>query len=73
VVGNEIVGVGGRTGSPAQLVTQTEILDGTVWRVCADTPMPGDHIAVTADSSYLYAVGGRECVDDSARLSRGSA
>lgn len=65
VVGNEIVVVGGRTGNPAQLVTQTEIFDGTVWRVGADIPMPGDHIAVTADSRYLYAVGGREFTADS--------
>jgi non-specific serine/threonine protein kinase len=60
VVGNEIVVVGGRTGNPEQLVTQTEIYDGTGWRDAADIPMPGDHLAVTADSNYLYAVGGRE-------------
>jgi len=65
VVGNEIVVVGGRTGNPAQLVTQTEIFDGTVWRVGADIPTPGDHIAVTADSRYLYAVGGRKFTADS--------
>jgi hypothetical protein len=65
VVGNEIVVVGGRTGNPAQLVTQTEIFDGTVWRVGAPAPVPGDHIAVTADSRYVYAVGGREFTADS--------
>ena len=60
VVGNEIVVVGGRTGNPEQLVTQTEVYDGTRWRDAADIPVPGDHLAVTADSSYLYAVGGRK-------------
>ena len=53
VVGNEIVVVGGRVGNPEQLVTQIEICDGTGWRDAADIPVPGDHLAVTADSSYL--------------------
>jgi N-acetylneuraminic acid mutarotase len=60
VVGDQIVVVGGRTGNPEQLVTQIEIYDGTGWRDGADIPVPGDHLAVTADSSYLYAVGGRK-------------
>ena len=60
VVGDEIVVVGGRVGNPAQLVTQTEVYDGTRWRDAANIPTPGDHLAVTADSSYLYAVGGRK-------------
>jgi N-acetylneuraminic acid mutarotase len=59
VVGDKIVVVGGRVGNPEQLVTQTEVYDGTGWRDAADIPVPGDHLAVTADSSYLYAVGGR--------------
>jgi hypothetical protein len=65
VVGNEIVVVGGRTGNPAQLVTQTEIFDGTSWRDAKAIPVPGDHLAVTADSRYLYAVGGRKFTADS--------
>jgi non-specific serine/threonine protein kinase len=60
VVGDEIVVVGGRTGNPEQLVTQTEVYDGTRWRDAADIPVPGDHLAVTADSRYCYAVGGRK-------------
>jgi N-acetylneuraminic acid mutarotase len=60
VVDNEIVVVGGRTGNPEQLVTQTEVFDGTGWRDAADILVPGDHLAVTADSNYLYAVGGRK-------------
>jgi non-specific serine/threonine protein kinase len=59
VVGDRIVVVGGRTGNPEQPVTQTEVYDGTGWRDAADIPVPGDHLAVAADASYLYAVGGR--------------
>ena len=58
VVGDKIIVVGGRTGNPEQLVTQTEVYDGTSWRDAGDIPVPGDHLAVAADSSYLYAVGG---------------
>jgi N-acetylneuraminic acid mutarotase len=60
VVDDKIVVVGGRVGNPEQLVTQTEIFDGTSWHDAADIPVPGDHLAVTADSSYLYAIGGRK-------------
>ena len=60
VVGDKVVVVGGRTGDPEQLVTQTEIFDGTRWRDGADIPVPGDHLAATSDSGYLYAVGGRK-------------
>jgi len=60
VVGDKIIVVGGRTGNPEKLVTQTEVYDGTRWHDAADILMPGDHLAVTADSSYLYAVGGRK-------------
>jgi hypothetical protein len=60
VVGDKIVVVGGRTGNPEQLFTQTEVYDGTHWRDAADIPVPGNHLAVTAASSYLYAVGGRK-------------
>jgi N-acetylneuraminic acid mutarotase len=59
VVGDKIIVVGGRIGNPEQLVTQIEVYDGTSWRDAPDIPVPGDHLAVTADSSYLYAVGGR--------------
>jgi N-acetylneuraminic acid mutarotase len=65
VVGDKIVVVGGRTGNPKQLVTQTEVYDGTSWRDAADIPVPGDHLAVTSDSSHLYAVGGRKFSADS--------
>jgi N-acetylneuraminic acid mutarotase len=47
-------------GNPESLVTQTEVYDGTSWRDAADITVPGDHLAVAADSSYLYAVGGRK-------------
>jgi non-specific serine/threonine protein kinase len=60
VCDNKIVVMGGRVGNPAQLVTQTEVYDGTGWRDAADIQTPGDHLAVTADSRYCYAVGGRK-------------
>jgi non-specific serine/threonine protein kinase len=65
VVGDQIVVVGGRTGNPEQLAIQTAIYDGTGWRDGADIPMPGDHLAVAADSRYLYAAGGRKLSADS--------
>ena len=65
VVDGKIIVVGGRTGNPKELVTQTEVYDGTRWSVRTDMPSPGDHIAVTADSRYLYAVGGRKFTADS--------
>ena len=58
MVGNKIVVVGGRTGHQ-QLVTQTEVYDGTSWQEAADIPVPGDHLAAASDGTYLYAVGGR--------------
>lgn len=60
VIGDQIVVVGGRTGDPQELVAPTEIYDGTSWRVAAALPVPGDHLAVTANSNYVYAVGGRK-------------
>lgn len=62
MVGNKIVVVGGRTGHPEQLVTQTEVYDGTSWQEAADIPVPGDHLAAASDGTYLYAVGGRRFV-----------
>jgi len=60
VVGDKIVVVGGRIGSPEQLVGQTEVFDGNGWRDGAVIPVPGDHLAAAGDQSYLYAVGGRK-------------
>ena len=62
VVGGKIIVVGGRTGKTKQLVTQTEIFDGTGWQVAADIRVPGDHLAAASDGTYLYAVGGRNIV-----------
>ena len=60
VVGNKIVGVGGRTAgtSPAEVIP-TEIFDGARWHDAAGIPVPGDHLAAASDGTYLYAVGGR--------------
>jgi N-acetylneuraminic acid mutarotase len=62
VVGDKIVVVGGRTGTPEQLVSQTEIFDGTAWHDGKDIPVPGDHLTAASDRSYLYAVGGRRFI-----------
>jgi N-acetylneuraminic acid mutarotase len=59
VVGDEIVVVGGRTGSE-RLVRETEVFDGQAWHDRASIPVPGDHLAAASDRSYLYAVGGRK-------------
>jgi non-specific serine/threonine protein kinase len=60
VVGNKIVVVGGRTGTPAQDVAPTEVFDGTSWHDAAPPPVPGDHLAAASDGRYLYVVGGRK-------------
>ncbi|MCY1145460.1 hypothetical protein OWR29_46295 [Actinoplanes sp. Pm04-4] len=62
VVGDKIIVVGGRTGTPQKLVAETEVFDGKVWRDGAAIPVPGDHLAATSDRAYLYAVGGRQFV-----------
>src|SRR4051812_10472709 len=60
VVGDKIVVVGGRTGTPEQLVRQTEVFDGTTWQDGDDIPVPGDHLTAASDRDHLYAVGGRK-------------
>ena len=60
VVRNKIVVIGGRTGKTQELVTPTEIFDGTSWQDAAGIPIPGDHLAAASDGTYLYAVGGRK-------------
>jgi N-acetylneuraminic acid mutarotase len=69
VVGNDIVVVGGRTGtsgpSSNQLVTTTEIFNGTSWHDAAPIPVPVNHLAAASDGTYLYAVGGHQITDTS--------
>jgi N-acetylneuraminic acid mutarotase len=65
VVGNKIVVVGGRTGRSGQLVTPTEVFDGTRWHDAAAIPIPGDHLAAASDGTYLYAVGGHHITETS--------
>ena len=66
VVGNDIVVVGGRTGtSSAQPVTTTEIYDGTSWHDAKPIPVPGNHLAAASDGTYLYAVGGHQITETS--------
>jgi N-acetylneuraminic acid mutarotase len=69
VVGNDIVVVGGRTGtsgpSSSQPVTTTEIFNGTSWQDAAPIPVPVNHLAAASDGTYLYAVGGHQITDTS--------
>jgi N-acetylneuraminic acid mutarotase len=58
VVGDRIVVVGGRDADN-NLVSVTEIFDGTGWRDAAPIPVPLEHLAAVSDGSALYAVGGR--------------
>jgi len=57
VVGNNLVVMGGQAGG--QLVTTTEVFDGTAWRDVAAIPTPRDHLAAATDGQFVYAVGGR--------------
>ena len=65
VVGDKIVVVGGRTGKSQELVTATEVFDGTSWYDAAAIPIPGDHLAAASDGTYLYAVGGHHITETS--------
>jgi N-acetylneuraminic acid mutarotase len=42
-----------------ELVSETEVFDGTAWRDVAAIPTPRDHLAAVTDGQYVYAVGGR--------------
>ena len=66
-MGNDIVVVGGRTGTsgPSQPVTTTEIFNGTSWHDAAPIPVPVNHLAAASDGTYLYAVGGHQMTETS--------
>ncbi len=57
VVGDKLVVVGGQNAK--QLVTQTEVFDGTSWKDAAKMPTPREHLAAVSDGTYMYTVGGR--------------
>ncbi len=57
VVGNKIIVAGGQADH--QLVTSTEVFDGTSWTDVAAMPTPRDHLGAVSDGRYYYAVGGR--------------
>jgi len=66
VAGNDIVVVGGRTGtSSPQLVTTTEVFNGTSWHDAKPIPVPVNHLAAASDGTYVYAVGGHQLTDTS--------
>ena len=62
VVGDEIVVTGGQ--ADGKLVPTTEVFDGTRWRTRAPLPTPREHLAMVADGTYAYAIGGRELSAD---------
>jgi N-acetylneuraminic acid mutarotase len=62
VVGDKIVVVGGQADE--ELVTTTEVFDGSAWIEGADMPTPREHVAAATDGVYLYAVGGRALSSD---------
>jgi non-specific serine/threonine protein kinase len=70
VVGDRIVVFGGQANG--QLVSVTEVFDGTRWVDAADIPTPREHLAGASDGRYVYAVGGRELsvADNSAVFER---
>ncbi len=57
VAGDKLVIVGGQNDK--QLVTQTEVFDGSSWTDAPDMPTPREHLAAVSDGTYVYAVGGR--------------
>jgi serine/threonine-protein kinase PknK len=57
-VGDALVVAGGQNGRT--LIGATEIFDGQRWRDAASIPTPRDHLSVVADTSFVYAIGGRE-------------
>lgn len=57
VVGDRIVVAGGQ--ADGQLVSATEVFDGTRWIDAARIPTPREHLAAASYGPFLYAVGGR--------------
>jgi non-specific serine/threonine protein kinase len=62
VVGDKIIVAGGQANH--QLVTDTEMFDGTKWSEIAPLPTPRDHLAAVSDGHFFYAVGGRMLSSD---------
>lgn len=62
VAGNKLVVVGGQANG--ELVTATEVFDGTRWTVAGDIPTPREHLAAASDGTYVYAIGGRALTVD---------
>ncbi len=62
VVGDKIVVMGGQADN--QLITPTEVFDGTRWTDAAPIPTPREHMSAATDGTYAYAVGGRNLSSD---------
>jgi non-specific serine/threonine protein kinase len=57
-VGNEIIVTGGQDAQ-GNLMSTTEIFDGTAWRLGADLPTPREHVGAATDGRFVYVAGGR--------------
>jgi non-specific serine/threonine protein kinase len=62
VLADSLVVVGGQ--ADGQLVTETDIFDGSKWTRGPAMPTPRDYLAVTSDGTFVYAVGGRQITLD---------
>ncbi|MBJ8345960.1 kelch repeat-containing protein [Antrihabitans sp. YC2-6] len=62
VVDEKIVVMGGQNNG--ELSTTTVIFDGTAWRTSAGLASPREHLAATADGTFVYALGGRDLSAD---------
>lgn len=67
VVGDRIVVTGGVDAS-GQLVTTTEVFDGTAWTRAAPIPTPRQLLSAASDDSVVYAVGGTDGTADLATV-----
>ncbi|MFC7451014.1 protein kinase domain-containing protein [Rhodococcus daqingensis] len=62
VVADKIVVTGGQADD--ELLSSTEVFDGTTWATAADIPTSREHLGAVSDGRYLYAVGGRNLASD---------
>ncbi|MGK2870349.1 MAG: Kelch repeat-containing protein [Mycobacterium sp.] len=67
VVGDRIVVTGG-VDAGGQLVTATEVFDGTSWSRAAPMPTPRQLLSAASDDSVVYAVGGTDGTADLATV-----
>ncbi len=67
VVGDRII-VSGGVGSDGNLLTTTEIFDGTTWKLGAPIPTPRQSLGAASDGKLVYALGGSNGTSDLATV-----